>query len=126
MNILLLLAAALFVAETSAFTVVSHSTTTLSRAPPLQMVDPLLVDQSMDVSSSLLLAETEAWVQPLAFVLGPFLNLFSFAMVGTRTVHKPCVRLLAVVKKSITNVFCFNIVAALSCSPQLVSKNQSK
>mmetsp|Transcript_5860 Transcript_5860/g.8987 ORF Transcript_5860/g.8987 Transcript_5860/m.8987 type:complete len:157 (+) Transcript_5860:134-604(+) len=80
MNVVLLLAAALFVAETSAFTVVSHSTTSLSRASPLQMMDPLLVDQSMDVSSSLLLSETEAWVQPLAFVLGPFLNLFSFAM----------------------------------------------
>ena len=33
------------------------------------------------VSSGLLLAETEPWVQPLAFVLGPFLNFISFAMV---------------------------------------------
>ena len=33
------------------------------------------------VSSALLLAETEPWVQPLAFVLGPFLNFISFAMV---------------------------------------------
>lgn len=33
-------------------------------------------------SSSLLLSETEAWVQPLSMVLGPFLNFFSFAMVS--------------------------------------------
>ena len=34
------------------------------------------------VSSSVLLSETEAWVQPLSLVLGPFLNFFSFAMVS--------------------------------------------
>jgi predicted thioredoxin/glutaredoxin len=34
------------------------------------------------VSSSVLLSETEAWVQPLSAVLGPFLNFFSFAMVS--------------------------------------------
>ena len=28
-----------------------------------------------------MISETEAWVQPLASVLGPFLNIFSFAMV---------------------------------------------
>ncbi len=33
-------------------------------------------------SSSVLLSETEAWVQPLSMVLGPFLNFFSFAMVS--------------------------------------------
>ena len=32
-------------------------------------------------SSSIILSETEAWVQPLSFVLGPFLTFFSFAMV---------------------------------------------
>jgi YggT family protein len=31
-------------------------------------------------SSGFTLAETEAWVQPTALVLGPFLNLMSFAM----------------------------------------------
>ena len=36
----------------------------------------------MASSSSMLLSETEAWVQPLSFVLGPFLNFFSFAMVS--------------------------------------------
>lgn len=32
-------------------------------------------------NSGLLVAETEAWVQPTALVLGPFLNFLSFAMV---------------------------------------------
>ncbi|CAJ1942426.1 unnamed protein product [Cylindrotheca closterium] len=31
-------------------------------------------------SSGMLLAETEAWVQPTALLLGPFLNFLSFAM----------------------------------------------
>jgi hypothetical protein len=31
--------------------------------------------------STMFLAETEAWVQPTALVLGPFLNFMSFAMV---------------------------------------------
>ena len=30
---------------------------------------------------ALMLAETEAWVQPTALLLGPFLNFLSFAMV---------------------------------------------
>jgi hypothetical protein len=51
-------------------------------APALHMMDPnLLIDQTATVASSLLLAETEPWIQPLALVLDPFLNLFSFAMV---------------------------------------------
>ena len=48
----------------------------------LSMVDPsLFVDQAV---SSIMLAETEPWVQPLSLVLDPFLNLFSFAMVRFR------------------------------------------
>lgn len=31
-------------------------------------------------NAGLLLAETEGWVQPTAFILGPFLNFLSFAM----------------------------------------------
>lgn len=31
-------------------------------------------------ATSLMISETEPWVQPFASVLGPFLNLFSFAM----------------------------------------------
>ena len=37
-------------------------------------------------SSSMILSETEAWVQPLSLVLGPFLNFFSFAMVSVQDV----------------------------------------
>ena len=33
-------------------------------------------------SSSMVLSETEAWVQPLSLALGPFLSFFSFAMVS--------------------------------------------
>eukprot|EP00545_Synedropsis_sp_CCMP1620_P012975 CAMPEP_0119014626 /NCGR_PEP_ID=MMETSP1176-20130426/10063_1 /TAXON_ID=265551 /ORGANISM="Synedropsis recta cf, Strain CCMP1620" /LENGTH=153 /DNA_ID=CAMNT_0006967831 /DNA_START=20 /DNA_END=481 /DNA_ORIENTATION=- len=52
-----------------------------SRLASLQMMDPnVFVDQTTNVASSLLLADTEEWVQPLALVLDPFLNLFSFAM----------------------------------------------
>jgi hypothetical protein len=36
-------------------------------------------------SSSLMLSETEAWVQPLFLVLGPVLNLLSFGMVRLST-----------------------------------------
>lgn len=55
---------------------------------PLDAVSSLNV-QSSDViglvSSSMVLSETDPWVQPLALVLGPFLNLFSFAMVSVPT-----------------------------------------
>ncbi len=40
---------------------------------------------AMLASSSIILSETEAWVQPLSFVLGPFLTFFSFAMVSCFT-----------------------------------------
>jgi len=48
----------------------------------LNMMDPVEVSSAAVSASSLVLAETEPWVQPLANVLGPFLNIFSFAMVG--------------------------------------------
>ena len=48
----------------------------------LSMIDNSLLDiVSSTSTSSMMLSETEAWVQPLANVLGPFLNIFSFAMV---------------------------------------------
>lgn len=47
--------------------------------------DIILSGASYASSNSLLLAETEPWVQPLANVLDPFLNLMSFAML-TRVV----------------------------------------
>ena len=59
------------------------------RAVPVSMnviVDPILVSETSNsistfASSGMTLAESEAWVQPTAFVLGPFLNFLSFAMV---------------------------------------------
>lgn len=49
---------------------------------PLHMMD---VTSMPDIASTgMILAETEAWVQPLALVLDPFLNLLSFAMVSQR------------------------------------------
>ena len=49
--------------DVSAITEASHSLATAAEA-----------------SSGMLLAETEAWVQPTALLLGPFLNFLSFAM----------------------------------------------
>lgn len=48
----------------------------------LPVADVTAIGNSVDAlqSASLLLSETEPWVQPLASVLGPFLNIFSFAM----------------------------------------------
>mmetsp|Transcript_17618 Transcript_17618/g.50446 ORF Transcript_17618/g.50446 Transcript_17618/m.50446 type:complete len:176 (-) Transcript_17618:1843-2370(-) len=48
----------------------------------LPVADVTTIGSSVDAlqSASLLLSETEPWVQPLANVLGPFLNIFSFAM----------------------------------------------
>lgn len=48
--------------DVSAITEASHSLSTVA------------------ASSGMILAETEAWVQPTALVLGPFLNFLSFAM----------------------------------------------
>jgi hypothetical protein len=38
-------------------------------------------------SSGLVVAETEPWVQPLSFVLGPTLNFLSFAMVREKYIE---------------------------------------
>ena len=48
----------------------------------LPVADVTAIGNNVDAlqSASLLLSETEPWVQPLASVLGPFLNIFSFAM----------------------------------------------
>ena len=63
----------------------SSSSSLLSKNGPtsqLSMIDNSLLDIASSTStSSMMLSETEAWVQPLANVLGPFLNIFSFAMV---------------------------------------------
>ena len=73
----LLALVAYLTASASAFTIVPRAAFQLS-STSLNMVDPnLFIEQA----SSLMLAETEPWVQPLSLVLDPFLNLFSFAMV---------------------------------------------
>lgn len=63
----------------------SSSSLLLSKNGPtsqLSMIDNSLLDiVSSTSTSSMMLSETEVWVQPLANVLGPFLNIFSFAMV---------------------------------------------
>lgn len=46
---------------------------------------------NMMASSSMILSETEAWVQPLSLVLGPFLNFFSFAMVSVCMMSVLCI-----------------------------------
>lgn len=60
----------------------SRSSFTASKSSALSaVVDPsFLVDAAS--ASSLLIAETEAWVQPAATFLDPLLNLMSFAMLA--------------------------------------------
>lgn len=75
--------ASAFVAPTSPIA----STIGASASSSLSMMDPTIassltetVNAAVSSGSGLLLAETEAWVQPTATVLGPFLNFMSFAM----------------------------------------------
>lgn len=86
---LLLLSAALavsmtgcaaFVPPTSA--VPAAATTSLNVLPVADVTTTTTTTYAVDAvqSAALLLSETEPWVQPLANVLGPFLNAFSFAM----------------------------------------------
>eukprot|EP00525_Craspedostauros_australis_P013516 CAMPEP_0198120208 /NCGR_PEP_ID=MMETSP1442-20131203/28271_1 /TAXON_ID= /ORGANISM="Craspedostauros australis, Strain CCMP3328" /LENGTH=170 /DNA_ID=CAMNT_0043778817 /DNA_START=46 /DNA_END=558 /DNA_ORIENTATION=+ len=52
-------------------------------ASTLRMIDAnglVETTTSLVTTSNLLLAETEAWVQPLSWVMGPTLNFLSFAM----------------------------------------------
>ena len=69
---------AVMLGTASAFApIATHTAATATTS--LRMMD---VGNLQDVASSgMLLAETEAWVQPLSLVLDPFLNLLSFAMV---------------------------------------------
>ncbi|KAI2499549.1 hypothetical protein MHU86_14910 [Fragilaria crotonensis] len=72
----LVILVATLTASASAFTVVPRATSQFSTTS-LSMIEPnLFIEQA----SSMMLAETEPWVQPLSLVLDPFLNLFSFAM----------------------------------------------
>jgi len=70
-------------------------TSTLNKATPL-FSKPLYLENSIaphvmnnlenaesaivSISSSILISETGPWVQPFASILGPFLSIFSFAM----------------------------------------------
>ena len=45
-------------------------------------VDMTAVSAAIDAAPTIMISETEAWVKPMSQVLGPFLNLFSFAMVS--------------------------------------------
>lgn len=56
----------------------SQQHTTSSSLTSNNMI-PIGVEEA--VSSSMVLAETEAWVQPTAAILDPVLNILSFAMV---------------------------------------------
>ena len=62
------------------------STTSMNVLPVADMTTTIPIDMTTIIpidavqSATLLLSETEPWVQPLANVLGPFLNIFSFMM----------------------------------------------
>ena len=86
---LLLLSAALavampgcaaFVPPTSAVPAAAISTISSLNVLPVADVNTTAYAVDAVQSATLLLSETEPWVQPLANVLGPFLNIFSFAM----------------------------------------------
>ena len=74
-----------FVAPSKSFTL--NRPVTIAASPrtgtDLQMMvpDASMATSAVDNMSTLTISEVEAWVQPLYIVLGPFLNLFSFAMV---------------------------------------------
>ena len=80
----------LLVNEVTAFVGPSPITSTRLSSSALSMLDVSSLYETSNAlsnavsSSDLVVAETEAWVQPLAFVLGPFLNFLSFAMVSFR------------------------------------------
>lgn len=71
-----------FVAPSKSFTFNTPATIVSSTSTDLQMMvpDASMATSVVDSMSSLTISEVEAWVQPLSIVLGPFLNLFSFAM----------------------------------------------
>jgi hypothetical protein len=59
-----------------------RSQSQLNLLAPMPFVDTDTLHSIVTTASpSLVISETEPWVKPLSQVLGPFLNLFSFAMV---------------------------------------------
>lgn len=71
-----------FVAPSKSFTY-SRPMTVEPTSTDLHMMvpDASMATSVVDSMSTLTVSEVEAWVQPLSIVLGPFLNIFSFAMV---------------------------------------------
>jgi hypothetical protein len=78
----------LLVNESSAFVGPASPIASRGASSALSMMDVSSLSETsnalstMMASSGLVLAETEPWVQPVSFVLGPFLNFLSFAMVS--------------------------------------------
>ena len=70
-----------FVAPSSPLLASRASTSALSMMDVSTVTEASNAISTTMASSGMMLAETEAWVQPTAFVLGPFLNFMSFAMV---------------------------------------------
>lgn len=78
-----LLLCALLLSSASAFVVAPA--TKVASTTQLAMMDVTSFSEALTysmASSQLVLAETEAWVQPAVTVLDPFLNFMSFAMVS--------------------------------------------
>lgn len=63
------------------FSVKSTSADLISDAANFMPVNDLSNDVAYRISSSLMVAETEAWVQPMSLVLGPVLSFLSIGMV---------------------------------------------
>jgi hypothetical protein len=83
----LLLLGSLLLSGASAFVVAPIHAAAAASSLPLSMMDATSFSEALTLSSSmassgLVLAETEAWVQPAASILDPFLNFMSFAMVS--------------------------------------------
>lgn len=79
---------ALFSAESSAFVGPSSQVALKTSVLAMSIPDVSAVVGVSDAlpaltfGSASLIAQTDAWVQPTALVLGPFLNFLSLAMVG--------------------------------------------
>ena len=63
------------------FSVKSTSAHLISDAANFMPANDLSNDVANMISSSVMVAETEAWVQPMSLVLGPVLSILSIGMV---------------------------------------------
>ena len=80
---------ALFSAQVNAFATSSSAVRLQRSGSEMHMIDVSSICGMADTlpalgsSPGLLIAETDAWVQPTALLLGPFLNFLSLAMVSS-------------------------------------------